>query len=200
MSLLKHVRRSINKTRFKLMSTQRLIDEVRAASGDGRAQPLIEALKERLAHQDGSLRAVDWSTASMNGALLSKCDLKEARLAAAALRGAYLGYSDLRSACFIDADLREASLREACLRDAVFDRADLRGANLARADMRGASFVASDLTCANLWGADLGGVNLQGATMTNCVLVNVAVNEQTTLPDGKAVGERVDWGAFTRHA
>ena len=56
------------------------------------------------------------------------------------------------------------------------------------------------MTCANLWGADLGGVNLQDATMTNCVLINVAVNEHTTLPDGKAVGESVDWGAFTRQA
>ena len=121
MSFLKRMRRSIEKARYHLLPTQRLIDDVRAASGDGLAQPLLEALKERLAHQDGSLRAVDWSKASMNGALLSKCDLKEARLAAAALRGAYLGYSDLRSACFMNADLRDANLREACLRDAVFE-------------------------------------------------------------------------------
>ncbi len=200
MSIFQQMRRTFDKTRYKLMSTQRLIDEVRAVSGDGLVHPLLEALKERLAHQDGSLRAVDWSTASMNGALLSNCDLKQAQLSAAALRGAYLGYSDLRSACFTKADLREANLRAACLLDAVFDRADLRGANLARADMRGASLVASDMTNANLWGADLGGVNLQDATMTNCVLLNVAVNECTTLPDGKAVGERVDWTAFTGKA
>ena len=200
MPLLNLMRRSIEKTRYRLMSTQRLIDEISAASGDGPVHPLLEALKERLAHQDGSLHAVDWSTARMNGALLSKCDLKAAHLAATALRGAYLGYSDLRSACFISADLREANLREACLRDAVFDRADLRGANLARADMRGASLIASDMSSANLWGADLGGVNLQDAVMTNCVLLNVIVNEHTTLPDGNAGGAHVDWGAFTRQA
>lgn len=199
MSLMSRIRQSIYRYRYKLMSTERLIYQIGMANGDGIVNPLLEALKERLAHQDGRLQAVDWSRAKMNGAMLSACNLQEARFTGADLRGAYFGYSNLHSACFEGADLQEASLREANLRAAAFDRANLRGANLARADLQGSSCVASDMTSANLWGADLRGTDLTDAVMTNCVLVDVAVNQTTTLPDGSAGDDRVDWKVFTRH-
>ncbi len=199
MSLMSRIRQSIYRHRYKLTSTERLIYQIGAANDAGIINPLLEALKERLAHQDGSLHAVDWSSAKMNSAMLSACSLQEARFTGADLRGAYFGYSNLHSASFEGADLQETSLREANLRAAAFDRANLRGANLARADLQGSSCVASDMTGANLWGADLRGTDLTDTVMTNCILVDVAVNETTTLPDGSAGDDRVDWNTFTRN-
>ena len=198
MPIIGRIRQAIAGHRYRLMSTPALIAHIQSAQRDDVIPPLLNALKERLAHQDGSLRQVDWSSAKMNGALLSSCQLQGARFAKAELRGAYFGYSDLQAAVFAGADLQEANLREAILSGAELDRVNFRGANLARADLQNSSCVAADLRDANLWGADLRGSDLTGARMTNCILRLVIVDDRTVLPDGSAGQPGLDWAKFTR--
>lgn len=168
MPLIKRLRRSIGLRWLKMQSTQQLIEKVGAAPGSAFAEAAIEALKERLAHQDGSLDGLDWSGARLEGALLSSCTLRGARFSGAALAGAYFAYSALEAADFSGADLREAHFRGADLSGAIFDGAQLPGAHFSRADLSGASFIAADLTGANLWGADLRGADFSRAVLSEC--------------------------------
>lgn len=198
MPILNRIRRVVGKRWYALKSTDRLIELVADQRNSASAPIMIEALKERRAHQDGSLDHLDWSLARLDGALLSSCRLKNARFSGARLRGAYFGYSDACSADFSGSDLREANLREARLTDAVFDGADLRCANFARAILRGSSFVGADLAKANLWVADLRGANLTRATMAGCEVFNVMLDAATILPDGKACADESRLRRFTR--
>ncbi len=184
MRLTNRLRRTIGMLRFKFVPTEELIAQAGSHGRDGAPHTLINALKERSAHQNGGLDGVDWQCAKLNGALLSSCQLAEANLGGAELIGAYFGYSNLRKASFAKADLRESNLREADLAGAVFDGANLSGANLARADLQGSSFVAADLTGANLWGADLSGADLSCAILTDCCLAAIVVDETTAFPEG----------------
>ena len=197
MQLLDRVRRTIGKLWYTLMPTEKLIALVGDQNRIANADLLIDTLKERLAHQNGSFDHLDWSSTTLTGALLSNCRMKHARFSSAQLRGAYFGYSDVCSADFTLADLREAHFREARLNNAVFDRANLRDANFARAILEGCSFVAADLTNASFWGADLRGANLTGALMVDCNVFNVIVDEATTLPNGDNGTDEVCWGRFT---
>lgn len=171
---------------YKFAPTDRLIDQIRSGSSSSATRAMLGALRERLAYQDGSLNAVDWSLAKLNGVTLSSCLLSNANFAGANLRGAYFGYSDLRKACLKEADLSEASLREAQLKGADMSGANLQSANLARADMRGVLLVSANLTSANLWETDLRGADLSRATMTACATHNIKVDQSTILPDGKS--------------
>lgn len=194
MGLFDRLQRRIGKRWYALMPTAKLLALVADQDRIGSAEVLIETLKERMAHQDGSFDELDWSSISLRGALLSSCRMKRVRLSTASLRGAYFGYSDLCSADFSLADLREASFREAKLNSAIFDGANLQHANFARACLAGSSFVSADLVNANFWGADLRGANLTDAILINCSLVDIVVDEKTTLPNGNSWTEGVNWG------
>ncbi|MDE2853355.1 MAG: pentapeptide repeat-containing protein [Chloroflexota bacterium] len=198
MPLIHRVRQTLGKRWYAIMPTDKLIALIGDQNHSGNTEMLINALKERLAHQDGSLDHLDWSSTTLTGALLSSCRLKHARFSAAQLRGAYFGYSNVCSADFTGADLRRANLREARMTNAIFDRANLQEANFARAILRDCAFVAADLSQANLWGADLRGANLTEASMVNCNVSNVIVDQSTTMPSGEAYSEDIRWGEFTR--
>ena len=182
MRVAQRLRRSFNSLRYRFVSTEELIARVRQCAGDGARHALIEILKERLAHQDGSLEAVDWSRLRLNKVTLSASKMPRAQFRNAELKGAYFGYCDLRAANFKAADLGEAHFREADLSAAVFDGANLRGANFARANLQRCSMIGADLTGANLWGADLRGANFAEARLDSCCLIAVVVDESTILP------------------
>ena len=186
MRLKRRLRRSIYSLRYKFVPAEELIARVGRAGGGREKHSLIEILRERLAHQDGSLEGVDWSSLNLCDIMLSSSRMPKAQFQRATLAGAYFGYSDLRASNFEGADLRDAHFREADLSAARFDGANLRGANLARANLSGCSFVAADLTGANFWGTDLRGANLSGANLSNCCLTAVLVDDSTTMPDHTA--------------
>ncbi len=186
MRLIQRLEFAIGKRWYSRLPTDRLTAMVADQSNSRHIDIMIEALKERLAHQDGSLDCLDWSAANLAGALLSSCRMKQAKFSAAMLRGAYFGYSDLRAADFTGADLRDSHFREARLEHAIFDAADLRGANFARAVLARSSFVKADLTKVNFWRADLRGANLDEALMSQCSLAEALIDDGTTLPDGES--------------
>lgn len=184
--MINRLRQSLQLRWYKFAPTDRLIDQIRSGSGGSKTQAMLDALRERLAYQDGSLNSVDWSLAKLNGVALSSCRLYKANFAGASLRGAYFGYSDLRHACLKEADLSEANLREARLEGADMSGANLQSANLARADLRGALLVSANLVSANLWETDLRGADLSRAIMTACATHRIKVDQSTILPDGKS--------------
>lgn len=196
-NVIERLRQSLQLRWYKFVPTDRLIDQIGSGRGGSKSQPMLDALRERLAYQDGSLNSVDWSHAKLNGAALSSCLLSNASFAGANLRGAYFGYSDLCNACLKDADLSEASLREARLEGADLSGANLQSANLARADLRGALLVCANLSSANLWGTDLRGADLSRAVMTACAAHSVKVDQSTILPDGKACRDVSEFAPFT---
>jgi uncharacterized protein YjbI with pentapeptide repeats len=198
MRLIDRVQRKFSRRWYRGLSTDKLIVLVRQQNSVPKAKALLETLRERLAHQDGSLDHVDWSSAALAGALLSSGRMRHARFARATLCGAYFGYSDLSRADFQRADLGDAHFREARLSHSHFDGARLEGANFARADLAGSSFAGADLTSANFWGANLRGAILTGATLVNCNLADVTFDESTTLPDGRRCADHVCWDRFTK--
>jgi hypothetical protein len=100
----------------------------------------------------------------LNGADLSRANLREAFLVEVAFNGANL----------VGADLSDANLRGADL-----IAADLRGADLRDADLRGAEFHWADLT-----DADLSNANLQDSTATKEQLDTASSLRGATMPDG----------------
>lgn len=183
MRLSHRVRRSIHSLRYKFVPTEEVIARIRIGDSAGEKHALIEILKERLAHQDGSLRGVDWSSLEVSDIMLASSNLPGAQFQGARLPGAYFGYCNLRGANFERADLRQAHFREADLSAANFAGANLSGANFARAILPGCSFTAADLSDANFWGADLRGADFAGAKLANCCLTAALVDESTGLPD-----------------
>ena len=165
--------------RYKLVTTDRVIQQIGESGNAGRRQRLIDVLKERLAHQDGGLENVDWSGLELNDVVLSSCRLTGARFVGTDLRGAYFGYSQLDSAIFARANLNDAHFREAELKGADFTGAILSGANFARANLQGASFAQADLSGVNFWRADLRGANLRDARATGCSL-GAAITDAST--------------------
>ncbi len=165
--MFQRLRHRLAMMRYRFVPTVRLIQGIADGGKPGASHILIEALRERLAHQDGSLEGSDFSGASLDGALLAACRLAGARFAGAALRGAYFGYADLSYADFTGADLRDANFREAQLTGADFTGADLRGANFARARLKEAKLSEADLRGANFWGAELDWDTLQAVGKAN---------------------------------
>ena len=183
MRVAQRFRRSVVSLRYRFVSTDEIIARVRQSANESASHSLIEILKERLAHQDGSLEGVDWSSLRLNKVTLSASKMPRAQFRGTELTGAYFGYCDLRAASFQAANLGEAHFREADLSAAAFDGANLSGANLARANLQRCSFVGADLTGANLWGADLRGANFAKARLINCCLTAAVVDDSTFLPD-----------------
>lgn len=197
MPVINRLRQSIQTRWYKFVPTDRLIEQIRNGGSGSTTQTRLDALRERLAYQDGSLCSVDWSLATLDGVILSSCLLSKANFAGANLQGAYFGYSDLRDACLREADLSEASLREARLAGADMSGANLRCANLARADLRGARLVAANLSSANLWETDLRGADLSRAIMTACATHSIKVDQSTILPDCRACQDVGELRPFT---
>jgi uncharacterized protein YjbI with pentapeptide repeats len=124
---------------------------------------------------DAQMTKVDFSAASMRGALFSGADLREAvfgcasdhcadlreaRLDFARLQGARLAGARLQGASFVSARLDGADLSNAELDGASFLWASLRGTLLKGALLRGA-----ELKYAQLQAADLDRAQLQGAAL-----------------------------------
>jgi uncharacterized protein YjbI with pentapeptide repeats len=94
-------------------------------------------------------------------ARLAQTDLRHADLTGADLREANLREADLRYAVLDGANLWHAVLQQASLQSANFIRADLRQANVSRASLMGALLLDAKLDGANLYGSDLRGAQLQ---------------------------------------
>ena len=199
MLIIARIRQSLKARWYRYRPTQRLIDLVVNNAGESDINGLLDALKERLAHQDGTLAAVDWSNARLDGALFSSCCLSEANFARASLKGAYFGYSDLRHASFEATDLQEANLRLALFQFANMSGANLSGANLARANLSHSILIDANLSNANLWETDLRGANLSRAVLAGCAIQNIRTDQSTILPDGNHCGEPHELEAFTLH-
>ena len=197
MPLVASLRRFIKARWFGAMPTQRLIERVAAAEDQIDAAELLNALRERGAYHDGSLEAVAWPNARLDGATLSSCKMAGADLRHASFRGAYFGYSDLSGASFAGADLRGANLRGARLQNADLTACNFGDANLSRTDLRGARLQDACLAGANLWATDLRGADLQGASLIRCLVNGVSVDSVTTLPDGTPAKEPADLGRYT---
>lgn len=182
MRLARRLSRSVLSLRYRFVPTEELIARVSMGDSEGAKHALIEIIKERLAHQDGSLEGLNWKSLNLSKAMLSASKMPRAQFAGAKLPGAYFGYCDLRAASFERADLREAHFREADLAEASFVGANLADANFARAQLRACSFQAADLSGANLWGADLRGADFAAAKLVNCCLTAALIDESTRLP------------------
>ena len=116
------------------------------------------------------LRYADASEVFLMRADLDEADLDGANLEGANLFRAHLEEADLRQANLKEANLfrahlEGADLREADLREADLQGADLQGANLQEADLQWANLQRADLREANLQGADLREADLQGADL-----------------------------------
>ena len=149
-ALIKRLRHRLVMLRYRHTPTASLVASIREGGKPGANQALIEALRERLAHQDGSLEGVDLSGAWLDGALLSAARMAGARFRHARLRGAYFGYCDLTALtspgriCAAPASVRRSSSarisQERTCAIVNFARANLRDAKLEEADLRGANF------------------------------------------------------------
>jgi uncharacterized protein YjbI with pentapeptide repeats len=139
-------------------------------SPDGSPVLLNGANLSRANLRDTKLRAAVLPRANLSGADLLGTDLHGADLSEADFTGADLAYSD-----FVGANLCGANLTGARLWFADFTRADLTGANLTGAEYACPTLTRANLTNANLAGADLGsapleGANLEGANLTSAKL------------------------------
>jgi uncharacterized protein YjbI with pentapeptide repeats len=112
-----------------------------------------------------------------------RVDLSGAVLTRTQLRGARLRYSMLTGASMTRVDLRGADLRGTRFAGADMRRADLHGACL-----RGALVSTTDLTGANLEGADLRGADLREATLAQASLENATYDANTKWTGGPATG------------
>ncbi len=137
------------------------------------------------------LRGADLTGANLEGADLSFAELDNAKLIGANLKDAKLFFANARSAFLNQVDLRGARIRDINLEDASLGNIDGRGilmykaklarANLIQAKLEKAQFLYSDLTDVLLRDADLEGAefvrtNLEGANLTNAILLAVTLN------------------------
>lgn len=125
--------------------------------------------------------------------LLTNEILKNANLEQADLEKANLEFVNLQGARLALANLRDTNLHNANLQDADLDLADLTGADLRYADlqrawMMGTDFANTALDFAdmrdtelfgpvNFSGANMVGINLQGAQMSEVVLIMARLSE-----------------------
>ncbi|MGJ3239741.1 MAG: pentapeptide repeat-containing protein [Anaerolineae bacterium] len=190
---------SIKKLRailHRFQSTEQLLKQLQTGS-NGTALAVLEVLKERLAHRDGTLHDADLSGASLKQATLATAELEAINFSKATLEHIYLHNAQLNRAVFTQANLRYANLRGASIQNACFDHALLQQANFARADLRGSSFQQADLQQANFWETTLIGVDFSGAILTNASLADVICDASTILPDGTAWSVACDWSQYT---
>ncbi len=87
----------------------------------------------------------DLTRSKLNGAILTKADLRVANLSSANLRGAYL----------IETNLASANLDKANLRQAILNSAQILFSNLNNADLRDASLINTSVMMTNVSNAKL---------------------------------------------
>ena len=118
----------------------------------------------------------------LNGAELSRADLRWADLTQAHLQGANFSEACLHQALLFDTQMPGAYLVRAHLYGTFFCRVQLQGANLGRARLYGADFFEAqlqgvNLAFAQLQGAILGGAQLQGAHLNGTQICGVRSEE-----------------------
>jgi pentapeptide repeat protein/DUF2934 family protein len=132
------------------------------------------------------------SRADLRGAHLERADLTGARFEGANLRGAHLERADLRLAHLEGAVLYDAHLEGANLLGAYLERAVLVDAHLEGADLSFAHLERAVLVDAHLGGADLSYARLEGANLVDAHLEggadlsNAHGDAGTKLPEGMA--------------
>lgn len=180
----------------KFQSTDSLLSDIRS-NGNKSALAALEALKERVAHQDGTLQNMDLSGAKLSEATLAASDLQSVDFRGAKLEHAYFLEANLQEANFDYAEMTFANFRGANLQGASFKQAKLDKANFARTDLSQANLEDANLSGANFWRTTLKGANLKGINLVDATLSDVICDETTILPDGKIWSENVDWSKFT---
>jgi uncharacterized protein YjbI with pentapeptide repeats len=194
-----HERRTMKRLRVffkKFQSTDNLLAQVRN-NGNQSALAALEALKERVAHQDGTLQNLDLSGANLSKATLAASDLQAVDFSGAKLGHAYFLEANLQKANFNKAQMIFANFRAANLRGASFKAALLENANFSRADLGNVNLQNANLRQANFWRTNLKGANLTDANLVDASLSDVICDETTILPDGEAWSENVAWTHFT---
>ena len=137
-------------------------------------------------------RYVDFSSASMIGAVLDSTSLQGTTFASSQMKGASLRNAKLQGSDLTGAELQEAVLSSALLQGAVIDNAKLPGANLDSAQLQGASLTRSNLRGASLngallHGADLARSQLEGASLNNAQLQGASLHN-TQLQGASLIG------------
>ncbi|MCK9363523.1 MAG: pentapeptide repeat-containing protein [Syntrophales bacterium] len=112
-----------------------------------------------------NLAGADLSGADLAGTILSRANLKGAKLISASLEGANLYAADLTQADLGGAILNGADLHEAFLANTNLQRASMYKANLTQAYLPGANLDASNLQEANLSYTNLSKAILTSANM-----------------------------------
>ena len=118
----------------------------------------------------------------LNGAELSRADLRWADLTRAHLQGANFSEARLHQAFLFNAQMPGAYLVRAHLYGTCFYSVQLQGANLGRARLYGSDFLEAqlqgvNLASAQLQGAILGGAQLQGAYLGDTQMCGVQCEE-----------------------
>lgn len=117
------------------------------------------------------MRRVNFHSANLNGADLSRLDLSGLDFRGAELNRVNLEASDLRGANLERANLSGARLNQANLNDATLAFANLTGANLLNANLRRAQLNGTNFAGANLGRARLIDANLREAVCSAAVLM-----------------------------
>lgn len=121
------------------------------------------------------LNGLDLTYCNLRGCNLNSFQASEGLFSFADLQGANLSRTNLRSAQFGCADLSEAILAGAILTGANLSAADLTGANLSGANLSGADLSNTNLNRALLMGADLSRADflqtsLKGTDFSSCLI------------------------------
>ena len=111
--------------------------------------------------------------ARLQGAELSRTDLRGVNLREAQLQGAELSRADLQGVNLREAQLQRARLLRAQLQGADLDRTQLQGAYLLRAQLQGACLDRAQLQGAYLDRAQLQGAYLDGTQLQGAYLLEV---------------------------
>lgn len=177
----------LNQRRDQRLEAHRVQDQLLRDLGSsvhGVAARAAERLRREGSLQDGTLRGLDLSRASLENTTLNRADFSDV----------ILNRANLAEASLNRATLTAASLRRAALHGAMLEMADLTNADLSGADLGGANLHMANLTGAVLHSADLSGadlryVNLKGADLNRAKLAGarlheVSCDETTILPDG----------------
>jgi uncharacterized protein YjbI with pentapeptide repeats len=184
---------------LRFQPTQNLLTQLRVGS-NATALALLDIIKERAAHQDGTLRQIDLRGAQLTGATFATAELTGSDFSGAELINCYFYDSKLQSTSFVKANLSGANFRSAALQGADFDHSLLSAANFSRADLSGVRLTHANLSGANFWQTVLRGANFSGADLLHATMIDVVCDASTILPDGTSWTPQTDWSAFTRRA
>ncbi|MBI3735568.1 pentapeptide repeat-containing protein [Candidatus Sumerlaeota bacterium] len=134
--------------------------------------------------QAKTLEGADLTKANLRGAHLANCNLRKANMRGIDLSRAAMSTANLEGGALNDANLDGANLRGSNMAGAQLAGASLRGASLegcslVKADLNGANLREANLSKSDLRGADLFGTNLYGVNLTD-----ITYDDQTQWPSG----------------